>query len=112
MPATCRWTRSPASRVLTDKRAALAPAAPLVDGHPCTHSQADSQPLLDSQSTIVHGLTVPHLCQNGERIGGSHGHTRTIALGPDLGRSRSEAGGNDLLSNHSPDRHASARVAE
>jgi hypothetical protein len=62
---------------------------------------ADSQPLLDSQSTISLGLAVPHPCQNGQRVRGPHGHTRTIRTRPDLGCSRSEAGGNDLLSSRS-----------
>jgi hypothetical protein len=46
-------------------------------------------------------VAVPHPCQNGERIRGSHGYARTIRTGPDLNRSRSEANGNDLLSSRS-----------
>jgi hypothetical protein len=59
------------------------------------------QALLDSRLTIRRVVAVPYPCQNGERIRGSHGHTQTIGTGPDLGRSRSEAGGNDLLSSRS-----------
>jgi hypothetical protein len=75
-------------------------------------SRTDSQPLLDSQSTTSHIVTVPLPCQNGERIRGSHGYARTGRTSLDLGDSRSEAGGNDLLSNRSPARLASARVTK
>ena len=75
-------------------------------------SQADSQPLLDSQSTTSHMVTVPHPCQNGERIRGSHGHARTIGTSSDQDRRRSHAATGTISSNHSPDRPASARVTK
>ncbi len=55
-------------------------------------SRTDSQPLLDSQSASSHIVTVPLPCQNGERIRGSHGYTRTSVTRRDLGDSRSGNG--------------------
>lgn len=94
VPGACAMRRANAStrRAVSDRAKLPLTATGRYVAHRSPLSQADSQPVLDSELMTTHKVTVPRPCQNGGQTRGSHGRSRTTETSLGLGRNRMEAG--------------------